>query len=464
MFNRIIGTDSYKVSHHLQYPPGTQHVYSYWESRGGLHPSTVFFGLQPLLMKYFRDPITREEIDYAEDRFGLHFGHTNFFNRDGWNHILNRHGGYLPLRIKAVPEGTVVPVSNVMMTVENTDEVVPWLVNYEETLLCQLWYPTTVATISREIKKDINRFLEDTGDPAGLPFKLHDFGFRGVTSVEAAGIGGAAHLVNFMGTDTMQGTEFAYKYYGEPMAGFSIPAAEHSTITSWGRENEYEAFRNMINQFGGHGGDGSGLYAVVSDSYDIIKACEAWGGELLQEVRDAPNMLVVRPDSGIPRIVVRQVIETLDKGFGHTVNAKGFKVLNGVRVIQGDGVNPEEIHSILGVLQALGWSADNLAFGMGGALLQGCNRDTQKFAFKASHISGTFGERDVYKDPVTDHGKVSKRGKLRLIDVPGDGLTTFAGRYDDPDLEEADVLQTVYEDGVFFNETTFAEVRERAAI
>ena len=459
MINRILTSDSYKVSHHKQYPPGTEYLYSYWESRGGLHPETVFFGLQYLLQSYFATPITRAEIDYAEKRIEQHLG-PGLFNRPGWDHILNKHGGYLPLRIKAVPEGTVVPVSNVMMTVENTDPVVPWLTNYKETLLCQLWYPTTVATISREIKKDINQFLVETGDPAGLPFKLHDFGFRGVSSVESAGIGGAAHLVNFMGTDTMQALEVAYNHYDEPMAGFSIPAAEHSTLTSWGRENEYEAFRNMVEQFGGHGGDGSGLYAVVSDSFDIIKACEAWGGELLQVVRDAPNMLVVRPDSGVPRVIVRQVIETLDKGFGHTVNDKGYKVLNGVRVIQGDGVNPEEIHAILEVLKVLGWSADNIAFGMGGALLQGMNRDTQRFAFKASQIRGTYGERDVFKQPVTDTGKNSKRGRLRLVDLDGHICTIAEHEGSDED----DLLQTVYEDGVILNHTTFAEVRERAAI
>ncbi len=460
MLNRILTSDSYKVSHHKQYPPGTEYLYSYWESRGGLHPETVFFGLQHMLHKYFSTPITREEVDYAEKRINLHLG-PGLFNRAGWDHIVDTNNGYLPLRIRAVPEGTVVPVSNVMMTVENTDPAVPWLTNYMETLLCQLWYPTTVATISREIKKDIARFLEETGDIAGLPFKLHDFGFRGVSSVESAGIGGAAHLVNFMGTDTMQALEVAYNHYDEPMAGFSIPAAEHSTITSWGRENEYEAFRNMVAQFGGHGGDGSGLYAVVSDSYDIIKACEAWGGELLQVVRDAPNMLVVRPDSGVPHEIVPQVIETLAKGFGFTVNDKGYKVLDGVRVIQGDGVNPDEIHTILSVLKGLNWSADNIGFGMGGALLQGINRDTQEFAFKASQIRGTYGDRDVFKQPVTDSGKNSKRGRLVLVDVPGDGLTTFSAG---PDLDESDVLQTVYEDGQLMHRTTFAEVRERAAI
>ena len=227
--NRILLTDSYKVSHHVQYPPGTEYLYSYWESRGGLHPETVFFGLQYLLNEYMREPVTMDEIDYADERFKLHFGNGQVFNRAGWEHIVNKHGGFLPLRIKAVPEGTVVPTRNVMLTVENTDPAVPWLTNYMETLLCQLWYPTTVATISREIKKNIGRYLEETGDLAGLPFKLHDFGFRGVSSVESAGIGGAAHLaVGFMGTDTMQALEVAFNHYDEPMAGFSIPAAEHS--------------------------------------------------------------------------------------------------------------------------------------------------------------------------------------------------------------------------------------------
>ncbi|KKM86529.1 hypothetical protein LCGC14_1278060 [marine sediment metagenome] len=460
MHNLLLLTDSYKVSHHVQYPPGTEYLYSYWESRGGLHPETVFFGLQYLLQEYLTEPVTFADIEYAEERFKLHFGNDRVFNREGWKHIVRAHGGYLPLRIKAVPEGTVVPIRNVMLTVENTDPEVPWLTNYMETLLCQLWYPTTVATISREIKRNIGRYLEETGDLDGLPFKMHDFGFRGSTSVESAGIGGVAHLVNFMGTDTMVALEVALKYYDEPMAGFSIPAAEHSTITSWGRENEYEAFRNMINHFGGKGTEGGGLYAVVSDSYNIFKACEAWGGELLQEVRDAPNMLVVRPDSGTPHVVVMQVIETLDKGFGHSVNFKGYKVLDGVRVIQGDGVDPAEINRILESLKVRGWSADNIAFGMGGGLLQKMDRDTQQFAFKAAHISGTYGDRDVYKEPVTDQGKRSKRGYLRLIENEDGTLETIsAWRYGRPD-----VLRTVYENGLLKVRDTLSMIRERADI
>jgi nicotinamide phosphoribosyltransferase len=412
-------------------------------------------------MKYLLEPISRREIDYAAMRFAAHFGRDDLFNQEGWQHILEKHGGRLPVRIKAVPEGMVVPTRNVMMTVENTDPKVPWLTNYLETLLCQLWYPTTVATISREIKKNIGHYLQETGDLAGLPFKLHDFGFRGVSSVESAAIGGAAHLINFMGTDTMEAFEFALQYYGEEMAGFSIPASEHSTITAWGEENEYEAFRNMIRQYGGKGTEGGGLYACVSDSFNIFKACEAWGGELLQEVREAPNMLVVRPDSGEPHVVVVQVLETLEKGFGSTVNQKGYKVLDGVRVIQGDGVNPEEIHRVLEAMRVRGFSTDNIAFGMGGALLQKLNRDTQKFAFKASHVSGTFGHRDVFKAPVTDQGKRSKRGRLRLVRNYEGVLETVSAHQL---VEKPNELRTVYENGQLIGTDSFAEIRKRAEV
>jgi nicotinamide phosphoribosyltransferase len=259
----------------------------------------------------------------------------------------------------------------------------------------------------------------------------------------------------------MEAFEFAYQYYDEEMAGFSIPASEHSTITAWGEENEYEAFRNMIKQYGGKGTEGGGFYACVSDSFNIFKACEAWGGELLQEVREAPNMLVVRPDSGEPHVVVVQVLETLEKGFGSTVNEKGYKVLDGVRVIQGDGVNPEEIHRVLEAMRVRGFSTDNIAFGMGGALLQKLNRDTQKFAFKASHTRGAFGERDVFKAPVTDQGKRSKRGRLRLVRNYEGVLETVTPHQL---IEKPDELRTVYENGQLLFADSFAEIRKRAEV
>ena len=246
MHNIILNSDSYKYSQFNQYPANTTGIYSYIESRGGKYDETVFFGLQAFIKEYLTAPITQDMIDEAEL---IITAHGEPFNRAGWEYILNEHNGYLPVRIRAVPEGTIVPVKNVLATIENTDPACYWLTSFLETaLLRAIWYPTTVATNSREIKKLILDALEKTGDPTTIDFKLHDFGARGVSSLESAGIGGAAHLVNFMGTDTVEALLFARRYYNADMAGFSIPAMEHSTVTSWGRENEVASYRNMIKQ------------------------------------------------------------------------------------------------------------------------------------------------------------------------------------------------------------------------
>lgn len=254
----ILNTDSYKASMHLQYAPKTQTIFSYIESRGGRYDETVLFGVQAFIKEYMLDPITKADIDLAEE---IWTAHGEPFNRAGWDYILEKHNGFLPVRIKAAPEGSVIPTRNVLVTIENTDPECFWLTTYIETaLLRAVWYPTTVATNSREIKKIIARYLDQTGDLEGLGFKLHDFGARGASSAESAMIGGMAHLVNFVGTDTIGAVVGVRKYYNEAIAGFSIPAAEHSTITSWGRENEVEAFRNMLTQFAKPGA----LVAVVS--------------------------------------------------------------------------------------------------------------------------------------------------------------------------------------------------------
>lgn len=458
--NILLLTDSYKVTHWRQYPPGTTRVHSYFESRGGEYPEVVFFGLQYYLKAYLRKSILRADIDEAEAFFAAHFGSKDLFNRAGWERIVDEHGGFLPVSIKAVPEGTVVPAHNVLMTIENSDPQLPWLTNYLETLLVQVWYGTTVATQSREIARLIKHYLEKTGSPALRNFKLHDFGFRGVSSVESAGVGGAGHLINFLGSDTMAALVVARDFYSEPMAGFSIPAAEHSTITSWGREYEVEAFRNMIRQFGG---GPPGLYAVVSDSYDIRQACSAlWGGLLRTEVLEAPNTLVVRPDSGTPHEVVLEVLERLGASFGTTTNAKGYKILNKVRVIQGDGIDYSEINTILMTMMNAGWSADNIAFGMGGALLQKLNRDTCRFAFKCSAVEVNGEWRPVSKSPATDLTKSSKPGRLRLIRQNG-RISTIADNVWTPPAAE-DLLVEVFRDGEILVDQTFADIRARAAL
>jgi nicotinamide phosphoribosyltransferase len=415
--NPILLTDSYKITHWKQYPPKTTNVYSYFESRGGYFSHSLFFGLQYIIKKYLMKPITMNDILEAQNIVQDHMGH-GLFNFKGWDHILKEHGGRLPVSIRAVPEGTLHPVHTPLITVENTDPECFWLTNYIESLLVQVWYPITVATLSYRIKELILLYLEKTGTPETAGVRLHDFGFRGVSSVESSGIGGLAHLVNFGGTDTLQALIAARDYYNEPFAvGKSIPAAEHSTITSWGQEHEIDAYKNMIDQFGDK------PYAVVSDSFNIFKACEMWGTDLKQAVLDKGGNLIVRPDSGNPMNVIPQVLRILGDAFGVTKNTKGFKVLNdAVRIIWGDGLNLEAISNILFKMAHEGWSADNIAFGMGGGLLQNLNRDTMRFAFKCSSVIVDGQERDVFKNPITDLGKVSKKGRFEgLTEVYRDG-------------------------------------------
>jgi nicotinamide phosphoribosyltransferase len=457
--NLIHLTDSYKVTHAPQYPKGTSHVFSFFESRGGVYRDVTFFGLQYFLKKYLvGQVITEEDIREGADFFGAHFGNTSFFNERGWRHILEKHGGRLPVEIRAIPEGVTVPYSNAMMTVENTDPQVPWLTNYLESLLSQVWYPSTVATQSRQMKKIILASLKKTGTPDDVMFKLHDFGFRGSTSVESAALGGGAHLINFMGTDTMAALSFAHTYYGELMAGFSVPASEHSTMTSWGKDHEVDAFRNMLEQYP------TGLVSVVSDSYDIFHACrELWGGELKEQVLMRDGTLVVRPDSGNPSEVVPKVLSILGEQFGFEVNAKGYKVLNPkVRVIQGDGIDSNSLGNVLTAMEHSHWSADNIVFGSGGGLLQKVNRDTQKFAFKCSAVKVDGVWRDVMKDPVTDSMKRSKAGRLALIADRNSYRTVSLLETRIPD--EENLLRPVFRNGELLVDQTFREIRARAAL
>lgn len=494
--NIILLSDSYKVSHWKQYPAGTEYVYSYFESRGSDREGwteVCFFGLQYLLKRYLQGQVvTREKIDEAAALYGPHFGDETMFYREGWEYILNTHGGRLPISIKAVPEGMVIPTKTVLMTVVNTDPRCYWLTNFLETLLVQVWYPMSVATNSRYQKITIKNFMERTGcDLGGLPFKLHDFGFRGVSSCESAAIGGCGHLVNFMGTDTVASMVCASRYYKTTgAAGASIPASEHSTITSWGKEHEVDAMRNMLESYP------KGLVACVSDSFNIWKACsDYWGTALKDMITAREGCLVVRPDSGDPADTCTEILKILTAKFeeGVTTTSTGHKLLPPcIRMIQGDGIDYQSLTGILQRLMDEGFAADNLAFGSGGALLQKLNRDTFKCAFKCAEITVSGEKRNVFKDPITDLGKASKKGRMTLqlaseltgftdedkyqprsgssgelggtgcLHYTPDGkyVTVCSGRGD----PAKDVMLEVFRDGALLQDWSLAEVRARAEL
>lgn len=451
--NVILNVDSYKVSHFGFMEPGTTKIFSYIESRkGGEYQTSKFFGLQYFLKKYMTTPITIDMIDQAEK---ILTAHGEPFNRKGWEHILSKHNGYLPLRIRAVKEGAIVPEGNVLVTVENTDPDCAWLSSYFETpLLRAAWYGTTVATRSMHLRNIISRYLHDTGNPDLIDFKLIDFGARGVSSKESAEISGMAHLTNFLGTDNIVGILASMEYYNSSeVTGYSIPASEHSVTTAYGADREKEFISHAIDTYGGP----NKLISLVGDSYDLMNFIKILGTDLKQKIIDNGCTIVVRPDSGNPVEVVLETLQELEKYFGCTVNEKGFKVLhNSVRVIQGDGITANTVANILETMTANGFSADNITFGCGGYLLQQLNRDTLRFAMKASYTEVNGESRDVYKCPKTDLSKSSKRGRLTLIKRNDLIITINENELVSSDQE---MLTTVYENGKLVKEYSFAEVR-----
>jgi nicotinamide phosphoribosyltransferase len=459
--NILLFTDSYKFSHYKQYPEGTKFVSSYIESRGGMYDKTLFFGLQMFLKEYFSKPFSLEDIEEYDELCRAHGFEPN---TNDWLAIYNKYNGYLPVEIQAVKEGTVVDGKNVLVQIKNTDPNYPWLTSYLETCILQaIWYPVTVATRSWTIKQKIKAALEKTSDNAAavLPFRLHDFGERGVSSRESAGIGGCAHLVNFMGTDTVEGLRYARRYYGEMMAGYSIPATEHSVSTSYGPgKGEYDYVDRILTNL--ENAPNGSLHAIVADTYDVYNFCEnILGGDTFRDrikaLAEKNKVLVPRPDSGDPILVPVKVIEILGEKFGYTVNSKGFKVLHhAVRVIQGDGMNDESVEILFCNLIVKGWSLENIAFGMGGKLLQGLDRDTLKFAMKCSAVKGEhdYDWRPAFKDPITDKGKKSKKGRLGLVMKEGKYITVS-----EVEAGKNNLLEVVYRDGKLLRNQSFTEIR-----
>ena len=456
--NLLLNTDAYKTSHFNQYPPGTSQLTSYIEARNGEgHQDTVFFGLQAALIEYFETPITRWDIAEAEaviKASGLPF------NRVGFEHMVDNYNGYAPISISAIPEGSVVPRGTPLITIDNIGgPKTIWATSFFETLLLRaIWYPTTVATISYSIRKSMRYFWEHTVDDAnmaGMDFALHDFGARGATSGESAALGGLAHLLNYSGTDTLEANLAASQYYDADgqIVGFSIPAAEHSTITAWGPEREAEAYKNILDQYP------EGLVSIVADSYNLFYAINTIFGETLRnDIITRNGRVVIRPDSGDPLEITLKVVEALGDKFGFTINEKGFKVLpEYIRMIQGDGVNPISITAILNNFMVHGWSAENIAFGMGGALLQKVDRDTLSFAMKACEIIEDGVRRPVAKTPSTDRSKSSKPWRQYVYENDGHVFST-------PELDEAQgnrLDSGVYSAGDLLVRVSFFDIKKR---
>lgn len=458
--NICLLTDSYKITHHYFYPKGTKKIYSYLESRVGAEfNKTIFYGLQYIIKKYLKGKVvSQEKIDEADNLMQTHLG-EGIFNREGWQYILDEFDGMLPIEIKAVPEGTPVDVGNVLMTVENTDDKCYWLVNYLESLLLQVWYPSTIATLSAEVRKLANFYLDVTGsDKSNLDFMLHDFGYRGATSTESSMLCGSAHLLSFSGTDTIPALTIPENYYNDSeVYGFSVQATEHSVMTSLGQDGEIQQALNVIENAK------NGILSMVIDSYDyrnFLIQTSTEGSELndaiLKFLSIDGNKVVFRPDSGEPVSTTIDCLNILESGFGSYDTESGYKVFDAnIGLLWGDGLNYHKIRDILFAMKSNGWAAENIIFGMGGGLHSSVNRDTQRNAFKCSAQLRDGQWFDIFKNPL-DSSKKSKTGRFKLIEDDGSFKTISI------DDEGDDILRTVFKDGKLLVDEKYCDVKLRA--
>ena len=467
MNNICLASDSYKMGHYKMYPEETTKVFSYLEARAGAkYNKTLFFGLQYLLKRYLEGQVvTKEKIQEAKRIIDVHLG-PGVFNEDGWNHILDEHRGYLPVEIKAVPEGKLIPVGNVLMTVENTCDNSYWLTNYLESLLLHVWDSINVATLTYEIRKMFKFYSNITCENQDhLDFQLHDFGYRGASSHESAIVGGSGHLLNFKGTDTVPALLLPMNFYNSDVVGFSVAATEHSVMTSLGQDGEMKVFKHILDNT-------NGILSVVCDSYNdeqFIRNCfddEKFMIKPLSDfiLRDGNNKLVYRPDSGDPVTTTLKILNTMEEYIHVDKNSKGFKVLHSqFGVLFGDGLNYHKIRDILFALKNNGWATSNVVFGMGGGLHTDHNRDTQRFAFKSSAQYRNGKWFDIQKNPL-DSTKKSKAGVLDLFKIDGEYKTVKVSNIEPVEFVDSvqtvpSQLNTVFKDGELVYEYHWDEVK-----
>jgi nicotinamide phosphoribosyltransferase len=458
----ICMTDSYAFSHPELYRPGIQAMSSYGSPRVRGNRHIVPFGMQMFLKKYFTQRVTMEDIDAAERFTEGHFG-RKMLAREGWEHIVREYGGYIPLTIRSVPEGMVIPSELPLYSVTSFDPKVAWMSSAVEMMLIRaIWYPTSVATRDYSFKSMLRRFYQKTmPDISGLNFALHDFGGRGVTSSEQAQIGGAAHLVNFMGSDTVEGILAANFYYRSPMSAFSVPATQHSVECSFGgsRDGARAYLRHVLTTMAKPGT----TVSIVIDGYDTYREAELLCTEFQDMIVNSGAKVVFRPDSGDMLEVVPRLLALQARAFGSKINSLGYWTINNVGVIQGDGVDEPIAEKLMRSVTESGLTADSVIFGSGGNLLQKMDRDTFKFAQKGSAIYVEGRWQGIAKKPATDASKSSLEGVMTTA------VSTLTNEYMAADLSRGplspdvrDVHQLVYQNGKLYNETTMDEVRQRA--
>lgn len=507
--NPLLLTDFYKVHHNKMYPDGMTLLYSNFTPRKsrmrGVN-GVVFFGLQHFIKEYliksFNDEFFAKPIEEILSEYNEEI-------QVDLSHIEKLHKlGYLPIKIKALEEGTVCPIGVPCLTIVNTHPDFGWLVNYLETLLsCSLWQPITSATIAREYKMLLDKYaLETTETTEGVEWLAHDFSMRGMGSVESAILSGMGHMTSFTGSDCIPAIYQLKKSYGATgLIGASVPATEHSVMCMGGKEGEIETFKALMDKYP------SGLLSVVSDTWDLWKVCTEFLPALKKEIMERDGKLVIRPDSGDPVDILcgkfvfipheyeseeeeketlkeinspegKGVIELLWDVFGGSVNDQGYKVLDmHIGAIYGDSITLDRAQQICERLKAKGFASTNVVFGVGSFTYQYNTRDTFGFAMKATYgevaiecpidkcemdiedsclTGGCASEkiecREIFKNPITDDG--TKKSAKGLLFVSDNLVLTDQSSWE---VEQLGALKTVFENSLLMKETTLDKIRDK---
>jgi nicotinamide phosphoribosyltransferase len=470
-------TDVYKCGHLNQYIEGTEYVYSYLMARSTKNfDSCVFFGLQYYLKEYLSRKITHEDVDdfLRVTKSVIGEKPTDKQTEERLRKLADL--GYLPLEIKAVKEGTIIDNKNVLLSIKNTLPDFHWVVGFVESVLLKIWFPITVATMSYNYRKIVEKYFADTCEDMKYlkTFMVHDFGYRGDTSEESSMISGSSHLLSFIGSDTLVSHDFLLEYYGaqttldksKPIMA-SVPASEHSVMCSFGKENEIDAYMNMLKLYP------SGIVSIVSDTYDIYNVLTNIVKQLKPMIMNRDGKVVFRPDSGNQEYIIcgdptadpnspagKGCLKLLEEEFGYSVNSQGFKVINEkVGLIYGDGMYMEKYSRVLERMKTQGYASCNLVIGVGG-ILRFSTRDTLGLAIKATNIVVNGESRAIFKDPITDSGKKSHRGLL-MLDFDKTTGKYFTVENATVEQETQGYLHTVFKDGKVMCNEDLESIREK---
>ncbi|MEO0413631.1 MAG: nicotinate phosphoribosyltransferase [Verrucomicrobiota bacterium] len=486
--NPLTAIDFYKADHRRQYPEGTTEVYSNFTPRashlarvlrGRFDDKVVVFGIQNFIKQFLIDAWNREFFDrpkaevvaYYQRRMDAALGRGVIETE----HIEALHDlGYLPIKIKALPEGMRCPIGVPLMTVVNTQPDFFWLTNYLESVTsAYLWKPITSATIAFEYRQLLEDYAEKTGtDSEFVPFQAHDFSFRGMSGPEDAALSGIGHLTSFVGTDSVNAIDLAEQVYAanveEELVGCSVPATEHSVMCMGMEEGELETFRRLICDL-----YPQGIVSIVSDTWDFWKVVTEFTQKLKPQILAREGKVVIRPDSGDPVKIIagdpeapegspenKGAVECLWEIFGGTLTKTGHKLLdNHIGIIYGDSITLERAQAILEHLEVKGFASGNLVFGVGSFTYQHVTRDSFGFAMKATSGVVNGERRDIFKDPKTDSGtKKSAKGLLR-VEWQHDRYVLHDQQTEAQ--EKMGELELIFEDGQLVTETTLAEIRAR---